>query len=241
MKLINKTNIPNEFIEPLLKQAGIQSGCRTSKTYIKISYRNSYYSLSVSGKAYNYTGINDYYLTGNSKRILVCDGYITMILPNVLAVSKSYPVNYLTLSENIYSVAVHEFAHIKDFQHRITNTYKNRNKPYKSRPCEILARKIARQSMNHLNSDRQDLILNLAIWLENYHKTHEYKSITPKYFVCTSCNKLITFGKRLPSYAKNGFFSICQCGNNTFTQCVSASDKTIINNGIILKSVHGNK
>lgn len=190
---------------------------------MRLDTRYSPYNCGVSGRATGCVWVNDHCLSGKSNRKITCDGYIKMIIPNVTQLYKSHRWDFLQLAQSIHSVAVHEFTHIKDNQKHITNHYDNRRKLYRSRPCEILARRVAKRAINHLSTHRQNLIINLGLWLENQYNTKE-RTIKPEiYFTCVnpSCtyNHLWYFGKRIPSYIRRGLFKACECGEKRITQC----------------------
>lgn len=116
MKLYNKTKCPTEFLEPLLVAAGRAVGAKTTNTVVKVT---SGRTGRVKGEAINWNTVSKWHLVKgwtwahhSKNNSISCDGYFSIVLP--MALHPCYdPVK---VAESFFKVAMHEWAHIKDYQ-----------------------------------------------------------------------------------------------------------------------------
>lgn len=170
MKLYNKTQYPDELLTPLLTLAGRAVGAKTGGVIVKCTQRRD---LACTGTATDYAFVYRHALDTRSRTkdghfkmaTVACDGFIQLRLPRPWT-----PDDAIPLAESIYSVAAHEFAHVRDYQQgrRYLRTLENRRKRHHNRPWEKTAIKAASKAVKRATTDskRQDAILALALWLE---------------------------------------------------------------------------
>lgn len=192
MKLWNKTTIPSEILEPVIKIAGKLAGARTLNVIVIATQARS---MGVSGEAwqsneieipswvkrarsyrsgrgvkYSYSN-NDYnyYITRFAK---TDGGYFYLRIPyrKNLCANPSSHWDFINSAQSVYRVAIHEWAHIKDFQDktckRTQRTPSGRRVKWEERHCERYANSIRREALKKPNQISDDEILNLAIVLE---------------------------------------------------------------------------
>lgn|GEM_PF-6261369 len=154
MKLYNRTTIPTEVLEAIIVQAGRNVGARTSGVVAKVTRGRSY---CVSGVAKKCTHIRHWFLMGKScpkspeaQRTArwgrTDGGYFTMTVGRIEATAGLY--HGTKLAEEVYETALHEWAHIADYQSPLYGTpalawskpgASGRRCAWKRRPEEIRA------------------------------------------------------------------------------------------------------
>jgi len=175
MKLYNKTKYPDELLKPLLIEAGKAVNARTTNVIVIVTQGKS-------GVAHQASAVYKWVLdkkretkTGEYKQRLVYTdgGYFKIRIPYPIS-SKQWLKSWdlIGIVENIYSVACHEWQHIKQYQ---TNKYRfhdinERKKRHDNRIWEKDAIKATHKATNKINNKIQDLILDIALWIEAQNK-----------------------------------------------------------------------
>ncbi|MCI0349591.1 MAG: hypothetical protein L0Z53_09225 [Acidobacteriales bacterium] len=114
MKLYNKTRIPDDVLEPLLTAAGRAVGARTAGVVVKVTQARS---RRICGLAQNHTTVylwhlsNRYRSIGTHRHISTDGGWFRLTIPYV-----GCRWEPLALAEDVFKVAAHEWAHIRDYQ-----------------------------------------------------------------------------------------------------------------------------
>lgn len=190
MKLHNKTKYPDDLLESLLVEAGKAINARTTKVIvIATSSKAGYYNCH--GVATKCDYVKRFALdtraykkgTGELKTGLVetDGGYFKITLPypfipQWIKDSDIYPqwqeahkFDGLTISELIYSVASHEWQHIKQYQDRKFNfrDTRERAKRHDNRVWERDAIKASSKAIAQPKNKAQEAILNLSLWIEH--------------------------------------------------------------------------
>ncbi len=187
MKLYNKTKYPDELLEPLLAEAGKAVGARTSNVIVKVT-QGRYYNCR--GLATRCGWVSRWFLATRAYRkggvylregdVSTDGGYIRLTLPNPFipewikksehyeAWAKSHKHDGLTFSELIFSVASHEWQHIKQYQKGKFNfrDKQERAKHHDNRVWEKDAIKASNKALSKPKSNAQESILNLALWID---------------------------------------------------------------------------
>lgn len=184
MKLYNKTPINNDLLKRILTVASQAAGSNSLNTIVTVTPTQGYSRCRVHGMAHNSAWVSDTVLSGKSNRKITCSGWIQLFVPNTTAIRKweaklaswekknPWHYDWLDLAEIVYSIAVHEWAHIKDYQNRVWHDPKQRTKRHDARPWEKTAIRCARSATKKIakNSKKQDLIIELALELERLTK-----------------------------------------------------------------------
>jgi hypothetical protein len=115
MKLYNKTKIPDSVLYPLLVSAGRAVGAKTNVVVKVTQGRRAW----VSGHAKSACFVYSWHLNRRrikrgcgGRRIATNGGYFQISVPYV-----PMGQDALTLAESFFRVALHEWVHIRDFQH----------------------------------------------------------------------------------------------------------------------------
>ena len=178
MKLYNRTKVPDAVLGPLLIAAGRAVGARTAGVVVKVAG-----GRHLSGTAYEC----DWLRFGNragydyrkGHKVNTDGGYIqfTIAMPgraptwyDASTVAKMI-ANFdpLERAAATYALALHEWAHINDFQQGTVHESANRL-PHDDRPIEIAAYRQVRDAEDRQRvgrlASRDDLILALAVWFD---------------------------------------------------------------------------
>ena len=170
MKLYNRTRCPDEVLAPLLTAAGRAVGTRTGKVIVKVTQGSR---GGCQGETNSCAWVREFALAtrkytkdGKLKRRLVATdgGWIRMTLPG------PHPAyDPLDQAERFYRLAVHEWAHVKDYQDG-GKRFGDYNKRWANRPHEMRANRMCAEAMEREEAGqikgRDEEILALAIWLE---------------------------------------------------------------------------
>lgn len=173
MKLYNHTRIDDKVLRNVLTAAARSVGCKSADTVVKITTNRTFY-WKVNGTAYNYwqvarwfvqTGRGQTTKTGACKSGYInCDGVIWLRVPY----TQRNPGDKLQIAESIFSVAAHEFQHIKQYH---TGKFRfdrsERRKKHDNRSWEKDAIRAASRAVKHANITKQDVIISLATHLED--------------------------------------------------------------------------
>lgn len=168
MKLYNRTRCPDAVLAAVLNAAGKLSGARTAGVVVKVTA-----GASVRGLAFRADWVRLGFLTGRgfsgtSRKVGTDRGYYRIILPCRAAFSDD-PIK---LAQHFFQTAIHEWVHIRDFQHH--ECFCNFNRRWANRPHERRAVAATNTALDlirfGLRSDPEDEILALAIWLEEQNK-----------------------------------------------------------------------
>jgi hypothetical protein len=181
MKLYNRTKVPDAVLGPLLMAAGRAVGARTGGVIVKVAG-----GRHLSGTAYGCNKLRFNYRGGYDYRkghwVKTDSGYIqfTLAMPgraptwyDASTVAKMI-ANFdpLERAEATYRLALHEWAHIRDFQQGTRfcepRTLGGRRPRHDDRPVEIAAYRQVRDAEDRQRvgrlASRDDLILALAVW-----------------------------------------------------------------------------
>ena len=183
MKLYNKTRVPDAILAPLLIAAGRAVGARTGGVVVKVA-AGRYLSGEACDCNWVRFGGRDGYDYKRGHKVNTDCGYIrlTVAMPGRAptwydaSTVAEMTANFdpLERAEATYQLALHEWAHIKDFQQR-TRFYEPRTlgggRPrHDDRPVEIAAYRQVRNAEERQRSgrlaSRDDLILALAVWFD---------------------------------------------------------------------------
>ena len=195
MKLYNKTKYPDELLESLLVEAGKAVKARTSNVIvIATSAKQGYNRCSgvaqradwvmrwaLSSRAYK-KGTGKY-RSGELKEGMVetDGGYYKITLPypfipewvrnseHYKAWKEANCYDGISIAENIFKTASHEWQHIKQYQ---INKYHFRDrveraKHHDNRVWEKDAIKASSKAINKPHNKAQEAILNISLWLES--------------------------------------------------------------------------
>ena len=174
MKLINKTKLPDAVLTKVLTAAGRAIGARTSKVLVHVkSVRSGYYSTT--GFAVMCSSTRRF----TKGKWIATDGGFIDIGINI----KNGMCDPLYIAEQFYNTALHEWAHIKDFQFSFRPEFSHltngRRPKHNTRPEEIRAFNMVDDAKakadRGLLKSRDDLILDLAISLEELCKSKQEK------------------------------------------------------------------
>ncbi len=188
MKLYNKTKYPDDLLESLLVEAGKAVGARTTNVIViatsaKAGYHHCY------GTAHRCDFVKRFALDTRAYKkdthelkmgmVETDGGYFKIVmpypfLPDWVKQSESYKQGRishdgLNFAELIFSVASHEWRHIKQYQDRLFNFRDKveRAKHHDNRAWEKDAIKAASKVSDKPRSTSQDAILNLGLWIED--------------------------------------------------------------------------
>jgi hypothetical protein len=181
MKLYNKTKCPGSILKPLLIAAGKSVGARTTGVVVKVTQiRQSY--REGSGVAYQQPLVYSWHLRNFKSRrghihrvplgkvplgklIRTDGGWVEIRLP---AKSTFENLDSLKRAAYFYEVAQHEWGHIRDYQQGVREvsprTPSGRRVRHDDRIEEQRANAYVAEAKKLYGVD--DLILDLAIWLE---------------------------------------------------------------------------
>ena len=152
MRIENKTEIDDNMVRALLTFAAKSVKCNHDNVLVKINRGRGGWGAGVRGIA-----INHWFEPKT----------IRLTIPLVVNCCYSDEIN---LVKSVYRVAQHEFAHIKDYKE---GTYKQspvkngRRQHHDKRPCEIYANTAVMFAKKY---DLDDLILEIALQIENAHR-----------------------------------------------------------------------
>lgn len=170
MKLYNRTDCPDRILRPLLVAAGRAVGAKTGEVIVKVGQSRLPRGTGIAIAA---DRVRLGFLQGKppekwGRWITTQGGYIRLTLPGWFA-------DPLILAQSFYELAVHEWGHILDLQVGLgflpwSGRDGERRPRWKERPEEIRAcnytdEALKKETTGRLTS-RDDLILELAIWLE---------------------------------------------------------------------------
>ena len=179
VKLYNKTRYPDAILSALLTRAGRSIGARTSGVVVKVTAGRT--SGHCRGLATECDWVYEWSLRNlksrrQGKRIkgraIATDGgeiELTLPLPSK---------DCLATAENVFAVALHEWGHIRDFQHggRLrfafsTKAQSGRRPAWRDRPEEIRADEYRKDALAKIDKGKvqsaDDEILALALWMES--------------------------------------------------------------------------
>ena len=163
MKLYNKTKCPTELLRPLLLAAGKSVKADTGGVAVQVNPGRCGWLKGARGSAVkcDFVRIGKRWLQTNG-------GRIRLTLPGMI---NSCYVDSLSLVEGFYQTAQHEWAHIKDYQAgtfvRSPQSKSGHRIRWAKRPCEQYANA---QVMFAKKVNVDDLLIDLAIWIEDEHK-----------------------------------------------------------------------
>jgi hypothetical protein len=189
MKLYNKTQYPDSLLEDLLVAAGRAVGARTTNVIVIATSAKPGYN-HCSGTAYEADYVRRFALdtrrhtkdTHELKKgwVETDGGYFRIVtpypfIPDWIKKSDIYPrwveahqFDGLNLAELIFSVANHEWRHIRQYQDGLFN-FKDKTekaKHHDNRAWERDAIKASSKAKDKPKNKAQDAILNLALWIE---------------------------------------------------------------------------
>jgi len=189
MKLYNKTKYPDDLLESLLIEAGKAVNARTAKVIVIATSGKAGYP-SCHGVATRCDYVKRFALDTRAykkgtyelkKGLVETDrGYfkITLpypFLPDWVKASESYKQGRLlhdglSITESIFSVASHEWRHIKQYQDNMFRdrffVKQERRKRHDNRAWEKDAIKAANKAQDKPKNKAQEAILNLSLWIE---------------------------------------------------------------------------
>jgi len=177
MKLYNRTACPDRILRPLLVAAGRAVGAKTGKVIVKVGQSRL---PRGTGMAIAADRVRLGFLQGKppekwGRWITTQGGYIRLTLPGC-----SGRGDTIALAQSFYELALHEWGHILDLQTGLeflpwSGRDGERRPRWEERPEEIRACNYANEALRKETAgqltSRDNLILELAIWLEE--KTHE--------------------------------------------------------------------
>jgi hypothetical protein len=172
MKLYNRTECPDRILQPLLVAAGRAVGAKTGEVIVKVGQARLPQGTGIAIAA---DRVRLGFLQGKppekwGRWITTQGGYIRLTLPGCNRFADP-----LILAQSFYELAVHEWGHILDFQIGLgflpwSGRDGERKPRWKERPEEIRACTYANEALRKEAIGqlvpRDDLILELAIWLE---------------------------------------------------------------------------
>jgi len=181
IKLYNKTKCPNKILEPLLIAAGKSVGARTSNVVVKVTQGHS---ISIRGRAHAgfpyLWHLRNLKCRRNPKRfgtgepplgklVQTDGGWFEITLPKLTSIVRiNTKYDRVDCASSFYKVAQHEWGHIRDYQQgtmtRSHRTPSGRRIRHDDRIEEIRANSYVENAKKISNAD--DLILDLALWLE---------------------------------------------------------------------------
>jgi len=195
MKLYNKTKYPDELLEAVLVEAGRAVGARTSKVIVKVTSAKPGY-VHCRGIATKCDYVKRFFLDTRAYRkgthklkegIVETDGgYLRLtvpypkipdwiknsdIYPRWLEAHQAEPENIASL---IFSVAAHEWRHIKQYQTRMFrdrfSVKQEQAKRHDNRAWEKDATRAASKAEKRNTNNKAEAITNLITWLEEQYE-----------------------------------------------------------------------
>lgn len=181
MKLYNKTKCPDSILKPLLIAAGKSVGARTTSVVVKVTQTHLQRRMS-SGTACRMLFVYSWHLRNlkcrrNQKRfgtgepplgkpIWTDGGWIEVRLPAKGTFGNLDPLGQ---AEYFYEVAQHEWGHIRDYQQGTLRVSPRTPSGRRIRHDDRIEEQQADAYVDKagINSGVDDLILDLAVWLES--------------------------------------------------------------------------
>jgi len=179
MKLYNKTKCPDGILKPLLIAAGKSVGARTTCVIVKVTQTRQFYRGS-SGVAYQQPLVYSWHLRNLKSRrghvhyvplgevplgklIETDSGWIEIRLP-----ARGKGGDTVERAFRFYKVAQHEWGHIRDYQQDIREVSPRTPSGRRIRHDDRLEEQRAYAYVDEagITPDVDDLILDLAVWLE---------------------------------------------------------------------------
>jgi hypothetical protein len=107
MKLYNKSSLSDAALEPLLVAAGRCAHAKTSGVVVKVTHGRS---ASISGMAHSASFVYAWHLWrgGGRRRVDTHGGWFSIVMPR--------SGDSLAIAELFFKTAIHEWAHIRDYQ-----------------------------------------------------------------------------------------------------------------------------
>ena len=167
MQLLNYTQIPTEVLRPILAEAAKRVAAKTRGVLVTVNWGHAYHT---TGHAHCYDGWWERRLPRTRKyRRYDHQGAIVLTIGRRIA-------DALSWAEGMYETALHEWAHIADWQAGSLNIdsqhyRRERRRPHAQRDHEEYAKGLVHSARENPRATEAEQLLGLAVWGEEYINT----------------------------------------------------------------------